>query len=159
MMVDAMLLNDEVQLLRQVPYFSRVDPCKLKLLAFTSARVCYRPGETVFRCGDASDSAFVIIQGTVELSVSSASGENVVSTATRSAIIGEMCLLGDAQRLAHARAITDVEALRIGKDCFLKVMADNPRMGIEVSRALAESLRDHAVRAEKRPTGVLEPAH
>jgi CRP-like cAMP-binding protein len=158
-MVDAMLLNDEVQLLRQVPYFSRIDPCKLKLLAFTSARVCYHPGETIFRCGDASDSAYVIIQGTVELSVTSPSGENVVGTATSNSIIGEMCLLGDAPRLAHARAVTDVEALRIGKDCFLKVMADNPRMGIEVSRALAETLRDQAARVEKRPVGVLEPAH
>lgn len=154
-----MLLNDEVQLLRQVPYFSRIDPCKLKLLAFTSARVCYRPGEAIFHCGDASDSAYVIIDGTVELVLSGPSGENVVGTATRNSIIGEMCLLGDSPRHGHARAVTDVEVLRIGKDCFLKVMADNPRMGIEVSRALAETLRDRARHAERRPAGVFEPAH
>ncbi|MGE6740336.1 cyclic nucleotide-binding domain-containing protein [Allorhizobium pseudoryzae] len=153
-----MLLNDEVTLLRQVPYFSRIDPCKLKLLAFTSARVCYRPGEAIFQCGDASDSAYVIIDGTVELVVSGPSGENVVGSAARNSIIGEMCLWGDAPRRGHARAVTDVEVLRIGKDCFLKVMADNPRMGIEVSRALAETLRDRANGIGKRPVAVLEPA-
>jgi hypothetical protein len=43
-----MLLNDEVQLLRKLPYFSKVDPCKLKLLAFASDRVCYDAGQVIF---------------------------------------------------------------------------------------------------------------
>ncbi len=139
---DAMLLNDEVMLLREVPYFKRLDPCKLKLLAFTSARVCYHAGEQLFQKGDVADCAYVILHGTVDLYVQSASGEIVIKTMSRSDIVGEMCLMGEAPRLVHARAKTEMEALRIGRDCFLKVMADNPRMGIEVSRALAESLRN-----------------
>lgn len=144
-MVDAMLLKDEVQVLRQVSYFNRIDPCKLKLLAFSSARICYNAGETLFRCGDTADCAFVVLSGTIDVVVDTGFGENVVASASRNSIIGEMCLMGEAPRAARAVARTDVEALRIGRDCFLKIIADNPKMRVDVSRALAESLRDRAM--------------
>lgn len=140
-MVDAMLINEEVQLLRKVPYFSRVDPCKLKLLAFTSDRVFYEPGEELFSQGDSSDAAFVILCGTVDLLTSSSGGEVAVGEANCNSIIGEMCLLSDCSQATTARARTQVDALRINRDAFFKVIADNPRISMEISRTLAETIR------------------
>ena len=151
-----MLLNDEVQLLRKVPYFSRVDPCKLKLLAFASDRVCYDPGEEIFHQGDASDAAYVILRGNVDLLISSVGGEIKIGDAEANSIIGDMCLLCDATRSASARATTEVEALRIARECFFKVMADNPRISMEISRALAETIRGAANISEvERPKQLL----
>ncbi|MDQ0456116.1 cyclic nucleotide-binding domain-containing protein [Rhizobium paknamense] len=136
-----MLLKDEVQLLRHVPFFQRVDPCKLKLLAFASHRVSYNQGETLFEQGDGGDAAYVIIGGKVDLMAHSPAGDIKIGDAGANSIIGEMALLCDGPRTATARAATDVEALRISKDCLSKVMADNPRVSFEISRALAERLR------------------
>jgi CRP-like cAMP-binding protein len=154
-----MLLKDEVQLLRNVPCFSRVDPCKLKLLAFASDRICYQPGDILFHDGDVSDAAYVILRGSAGLFVPSPCGEIKIGDASAGSIIGEMCLLCDAPRAATVRAITTIEALRIGKDCLLKVIADNPRMSFDISRSLAETLRDTASLVETPRAPLPEGVH
>ena len=70
-----MLLKDEVGMLRQVPLFSGVAPAKLKLLAFTSDRVTYAPGQTLFKQGDDGDAAYVVLSGSADVLVDSASGQ------------------------------------------------------------------------------------
>jgi hypothetical protein len=55
-----MLLKDEVGMLRQVPLFAGVAPAKLKLLAFTSDRVTYAPGQVIVRQGEVGDAAYVV---------------------------------------------------------------------------------------------------
>jgi CRP-like cAMP-binding protein len=136
-----MLLNDEVQLLRKVPYFCRVDPCKLKLLAFTSDRVLYEPGQELFSQGECSEAAYVILHGMVDLLTQSSGEDLKIGEAGCNSIIGEMCLISNSLQAVTARAATEVEALRITKDTFFKVIADNPRMNMEISRTLAENLR------------------
>ncbi|MCF1482390.1 MULTISPECIES: cyclic nucleotide-binding domain-containing protein [Rhizobium/Agrobacterium group] len=136
-----MLLRDEVQLLRNIPYFKHVDPCKLKLLAFASQRATYKPGDILFRQGDGGDSAYVILSGKVDLLSGAPTGEVRIGEADSKSIIGEMSLLCHGPRRMTARAATEVETLRIAKDCLGKVMADSPRMSMEFSRALAERLR------------------
>jgi len=65
-----MQLKDEVELLRRVPMFAQIAPSKLKLLAFTSDRVSYRPGEVLFNQGDPGDAAYVVLSGTADVLVS-----------------------------------------------------------------------------------------
>ncbi len=50
-------LSDEVDLLRRIPLFAQIDPSKLKLLAFTSERVAFEEGQTLFKQGDEGDAA------------------------------------------------------------------------------------------------------
>ena len=84
-----MLLKDEVGMLRQVPLFSGVAPAKLKLLAFTSDRVTYAPGQMLFRQGDVGDAAYVVLSGKAEVMVDSPSGQIKVSSITTLAIIAK----------------------------------------------------------------------
>jgi CRP/FNR family transcriptional regulator, cyclic AMP receptor protein len=156
---NTMLLKDEVLLLRNVPCFSRVDPGKLKLLAFASDRISYEPGDILFHHGDVGDAAYVILRGSAGLFVASPCGEIKIGDASAGSIIGEMCLLCDAPRAATVRAITTIEALRIGKECLLKVIADNPRMSFDISRSLAETLRDTATLADAERSQAPERAH
>lgn len=74
-----MSLNEEVELLRRVPLFAKIDPSKLKLLAFTSQRLTYKPGDVLFRQGDPGDAAFVIIGGEAEVMVDTPSGPLTVA--------------------------------------------------------------------------------
>jgi CRP-like cAMP-binding protein len=135
-----MLLRDEVETLRQVPLFSRVAPAKLKLLAFTSDRVSYQAGEVLFHQGDAGDAAYVILTGKADILTDSPNGQIKVAELDHNAIVGEIAILCDISRTATVKAAVPLEALRIRKDVFLKLLADYPEMTIEVLRSLADRL-------------------
>ena len=135
-----MLLNDEVKMLQQVPLFAGVSPAKLKLLAFTSERVLYRTGEVLFLQGDVGDAAFVILSGRADILVDGPEGQIKVAEVGENAIVGEIAILCDVARTATVSAATEVEALRISKDNFVKHLVDFPEMTLEVVRVLADRL-------------------
>ncbi len=135
-----MLLNDEVRMLRMVPMFSGIAPAKLKLLAFTSERVAYRAGEVLFRQGEDADAAFVILEGRADVVLETPTGEIKVAEVGENAIVGEIAILCDVARTATVRAVTTVEALRISKENFKKLLLDFPEMTLEVVRVLADRL-------------------
>ena len=135
-----MLLKDEVGMLRQVPLFSGVAPAKLKLLAFTSDRVTYAPGQLLFRQGDVGDAAYVVLSGQAEVMVDSPTGQIKVAEVDPNSIVGEIAILCNVSRTATVRATTAVEALRIRKDHFLRLLGEYPEMTVEIMRVLADRL-------------------
>lgn len=135
-----MQLNDEVKMLKQVPLFAGVSPAKLKLLAFTSERVCFRAGETLFFQGEAGDAAYVILSGKAEVLVDNPKGRIKVAEVEENSIVGEIAILCDVARTATVTAVTPCETLRIAKDNFIKLLTDFPEMTIEVVRVLAGRL-------------------
>ena len=58
-----MSLNEEVELLRNIPLFAKLEPSKLKLLAFTAERITYETDQVLFRQGDVGDAAYIIVDG------------------------------------------------------------------------------------------------
>ena len=135
-----MILKDEVRILQQVPLFARMEPAKLKLLAFTSDRVNFSADEVLFRQGDAGDAAYLILNGTADVLVESPNGPIKVAKIERNSIVGEISILCDAARNATVKAQTPIEALRIRKEQFLKLLMDFPEVTIEVMRVLADRL-------------------
>jgi CRP-like cAMP-binding protein len=135
-----MLLKDEVGMLRQVPLFAGVAPAKLKLLAFTSDRVTYAPGQLLFKQGDVGDAAYVVLSGKAEVMVDSPTGQIKVAEVDPNSIVGEIAILCNVSRTATVRATTAVEALRIRKDHFLRMLGEYPEMTVEIMRVLADRL-------------------
>jgi CRP-like cAMP-binding protein len=133
-------LESEVQSLRQVPMFRDIDPARLKLLAFTSERVHFAPGQRFFSQGDASDAAYVILDGHAQVLLDTPRGEIKVADLGRNALVGEMGILSDAPRSATVVASELVIALRIDKSVFLELLAQFPQMAIAVMRELATRL-------------------
>ena len=135
-----MLLKDEVKLLQTLPIFAGVPPAKLKLLAFTSDRVNYSAGEILFRQGDSGDAAYVILSGKADILVDSPTGQIKVAELDYNSIVGEIAILCDVSRTATVRAAAPMEALRISKEDFLKLLNDFPEIAIEIMRVLASRL-------------------
>jgi CRP-like cAMP-binding protein len=133
-------LNEEVTMLRRVPLFAGVSAPRLKLIAFSSERVTYRPGDILCLQGEPGDAAFVILAGRAEVLVDGPKGQNRVAELTENAVVGEIAILCDVARTATVKAMTQVEALRIPKENFLKLLYDFPEMAIEVVRVLADRL-------------------
>ncbi len=154
-----MLLNDEVKMLKQVPLFAGVSPAKLKLLAFTSERVLYRADEVLFSQGDPGDAAFVILSGKADVLVDGPAGQIRVAELTENAIVGEIAILCDVARTATVKAVTQVEALRISKDNFFKLLADFPEMTIEVVRVLADRLSQTTIELTEARSRAAQAVH
>lgn len=135
-----MNLQEEVDCLRRVPMFAKVDPARLKLLAFTSDRIVFQPGDTLFRQGEAGDAAYFIIGGTAEVAIESRDGQISVAAIQENQIVGEIAILCDIPRTATVRAVSELVTLRIAKDKFFSLVEEFPEMALEIMRAMAHRL-------------------
>jgi CRP-like cAMP-binding protein len=116
-----MSLQEEAEILRRIPLFAKLEPAKLKLLAFTSRRLAFEAGQVLFNQGEFGDSAYIIVDGAAEVSIETPSGPIVVATVGRNAIIGEIAILCDVPRTATVTAKTALQALRIDKETFFRL--------------------------------------
>jgi CRP-like cAMP-binding protein len=133
-------LNEEVELLRNIPMFANIEPSKLKLLAFTSERMAFKDGDVLFRQGEQGDSAYVIIGGEADVIVDTPKGPLTVAKLKRNDIVGEIAILCDVPRTATVRAATKLEAMVIAKDLFFRLIMEFPQMAVEIMRELARRL-------------------
>lgn len=146
-----MTLEQEVELIRRFPIFSKIAPAMQKLLCFGSERLNYDPGQVLIQVGDAADAAYVIIDGAVEISVPTAHGSVVVNTSGKNEIVGEIGVFGDMPRTATVTAISKVEVLRISKDMFINVVRQNPDAAIELIKILVTRLANTTRQLSKGP--------
>jgi CRP/FNR family cyclic AMP-dependent transcriptional regulator len=133
-------LNEEVELLRNIPMFANIEPSKLKLLAFTSERMAFKDGDVLFRQGEQGDSAYVIIGGEADVIVDTPKGPLTVAKLKRNDIVGEIAILCDVPRTATVMAATKLEAMVIAKDLFFRLIMEFPQMAVEIMRELARRL-------------------
>ena len=137
-------LTTEAETLHKVPMFSKLELSKLKLLAFTSELCTFERGEVLFEAGDAPDSAYVIMEGAVEIVAETDSGPVVEGVLGANELFGELGVLTGSPRSATIRARDELVALRITDEMFLKLLAENPAVSLDVMRQLSEKLvRSH----------------
>lgn len=150
-----MSINEEVELLRQIPLFAKIEPSKLKLLAFTSERLTFHSGEELFHQGDDGDSAYIVIGGQADVVLTTETGDIVVNTVKRNNIVGEIAILCDVPRTASVVATEQLEVLKISKDLFFRMVGEFPQMAVEIMRELAgrlERTNDQLLQAMDKPS-------
>ncbi len=137
-----MNLNEEVELLKGVPIFSKVEQAKLKLLAFTSERVNFAAGQEVCHQGDPGDTMYVILGGVADVLIDTENGQITVAEMQRNSFFGEIAILCDVPRTATIKAREPLSTLKITKDMFYRLVAEFPQMAVEIMRELAHRLED-----------------
>ena len=137
-----MNLNEEVELLKGVPILAKIEPAKLKLLAFTSERVNYNEGQEVCHQGDPGDAMYVILGGVADVLIDTAQGPIRVAELKKNGFFGETAILCDAPRNATIKASESLLTLKIKKDMFYKLVSEFPAVAIEMMRELAHRVED-----------------
>lgn len=135
-----MSLTEEVDALRRIPMFAKVDVAKLKLLAFASERMTYEDSQTLFHQGDPADAVYIIIDGMADVTVDTPNGPLTVARLGKNELVGDIGVLCDVPRTATVRATSRLTALKITKDLFFRMLTDFPSMGVEIMRELAHRL-------------------
>lgn len=144
-----MSMKEEVEVLRNIPLFAKLEPAKLKLLAFTSERLTYEPGQAFFHEGDPGDAAYIIIDGEAEVMIDTPKGPAKVANLGRNAIFGEIAVLCEVPRTATVLAKGKAVTLKINRETFFRLVTEFPQMSVEIMRELGrriektnEQLRD-----------------
>jgi CRP/FNR family cyclic AMP-dependent transcriptional regulator len=137
-----MNLNEEVELLKGVPIFSKIEQAKLKLLAFTSERVNFGTGQEVCHQGDPGDTMYVILGGTADVLIDTPGGQIAVAEMKKNDFFGEIAILCDVPRTATIKAREPLSTLKITKDMFYRLVAEFPQLAVEVMRELAHRVED-----------------
>jgi CRP-like cAMP-binding protein len=144
-----MSLQQEAELIRRIPIFQKIDIALLKLLCFSSERLTFQADQIIFGAGEPGDAAFVIIEGTAEVSIPGASGPLVLNTLGPNDILGEIAIFADVPRTATVTATTKVEALRIAKEQFMGIIRQSPDAALELIRILASRLANTTARLSR----------
>lgn len=99
--------------------------------------VRFADDDILVRQGDAGDWVYVLTAGLVKVSVAAETGsETTLAVRSRGDLIGEFAVLGDAPRIATARAVGPVRAIRISSARFATFGQHYPAAQATITKSL-----------------------
>lgn len=119
-------LSCDFTILRQSPIFSGVHHDVVKLLAYLSTHRSFQPGDYLIEQGKKATQAFILISGTVEITIHHRGKEIVLQQLKASSVFGELALLAQFEWFFNARAVNEVEVIMIDQTAFQKVIEKFP---------------------------------
>jgi signal transduction histidine kinase len=133
-------MNDEKLVLS--PLLAGLSRQELDWLKEQSETIDLPQGEMLIHEGDEGDSAFVILDGELEVSKRSGPREVVLSVRRSGDVIGEMALLTKAPRMATVRATQDSRLLRIPADAFDNLLLSHPSATLSILQTVTSRLKN-----------------
>lgn len=106
-------------------------------------RICeFLSGETIFTQGEPGDRVYLIVEGTVKISICGAAGRSSVRAVIGPTdIFGELAVFDPGPRSCTATAITDVRAMWWDRATLRAWMAQQPAIAEQLLRALTRRLQ------------------
>jgi len=122
------LAGDMPSLLRTHPFIDALPEASIDRLLSEGKRRKVEPGALILKQGEASDSAMLLMEGTVEVVAETVSGEIRLASIGAPALLGEIGVIAGLPRTATIRALENVGFLDIGKDVFNSLADENPQI-------------------------------
>jgi CRP/FNR family cyclic AMP-dependent transcriptional regulator len=128
--------------LSAVPLFGGLDEEGLASLIRGMRIRKFRRGETVFHVGDPGDALFIVMAGSIKITLPADTGdEAILATLRPGDFFGELALLDGAPRSATAIAIEATETYILPRDRFRDLIATEPIMREALLATLAAEVR------------------
>jgi CRP/FNR family transcriptional regulator, cyclic AMP receptor protein len=138
-MVDVRSTNEA---LTAVPLFRGLDEDGLETLMRSMRIRRFRRGETIFHVGDPGDALFIVVSGSIKITLPADTGdEAILATLRPGDFFGELALLDGAPRSATAIAIEPTETYILPRERFKDLVASDPVMREAVLATLAAEVR------------------
>ncbi len=97
----------------------------------------FKQGYTIFKEGELGSSMYVVMDGSVRLSVN---GKEVESLGP-GGVLGEMALIDTGPRSATATAVTDCKLVPIDLKRFTFLVQQTPHFSLQIMRLIVDRLR------------------
>jgi CRP-like cAMP-binding protein len=104
-------------------------------------KVNFKTGDTIISEGAEGKTAYLIISGSVEVSVGQGEAPKVLTTLGEGEVFGEMCLIDPGPRSATVKAAADTECLATSYDEFVSAIETDPRQAVQFMQTLVRRLR------------------
>lgn len=88
--------------------------------------------QPLFRCGDAADGLFVVVAGSVSVTLNSVHGRRRIASFAPGTILGEMGLLDGLPRSADVFADGTASVLKLGRESFERIRAAHPDLAAKI---------------------------
>jgi CRP/FNR family transcriptional regulator, cyclic AMP receptor protein len=112
-------------------------------------RAVFKSGQTIFARGDAAKDVFLVVEGSVRLSVFSSDGRMLTfKHANAGEVFGEIACFDGGSRSADATAITRVEARSLARGQLDSLIETNPRVARAAITFLCQRLRETSEQSE-----------
>ena len=136
--------------LRQHPYFCDLAPEALDQLCRYAKHTVLKRGTTLFAKDDPGNSLYVVISGSVKISISSPDGRNaILNFAGPGELFGEISLLDGQPRSADATANTNCEIFVIDRRDFLPFVHSQPTLAMKFIELLCARVRQTTDQVEQ----------
>jgi CRP/FNR family transcriptional regulator, cyclic AMP receptor protein len=134
--------NSVAALLGRTPLFGSLEPADRLAVAAQMRGVTFGRGQTIFERGDPGLEVFLVVEGSVGLSVFTPDGRALsFKHANAGEIFGEIAALDGGTRSADAIALTRVEAMSLPQARLNELIAHNPRVARAAIAFLCQRLR------------------
>jgi len=135
-----MSVNSDVQLLQQVPLFSKVDPAHLQVLVFSSKRKTISDGDFLFKKGKSGAAAFFVLSGRGVVRASNSSSSAIIAKVERGTLLAETSMVGRIPYSISVQADKNLQVLKLTNETFIRVCEEFPEVGKKVLGVLADKL-------------------
>lgn len=146
--------------IKQSFIFSSLEQEELPYILNITEEKKFQKGDVIMQEGDKGDTMYIVVEGEVGVSKSLTMkfGDNdfrqteKVLTRFRPedhVILGEMALIGSDNRSASIVARTDCLFLEIKRDDFLRLIRQNPELGVKIMLKLSELLINRLKQSSK----------
>lgn len=128
---------EKVILLQEVDIFSEVPTEQLSYLAAIATEEEFEAGAVIYQAQEPAAAMFVVVEGQVRLH----RGAMEINVAGQGEAFGSWALFDDEPRVTAATPLVPTQVLRLDKDDFIDLLADNVRITQGVLKALVNRVR------------------
>ena len=139
--------------LQGVRFFEFLTEEEREEFAEVSEPVSFGPGETIIEEGAEPGNLFVLTSGTVEVRKRLSGGRSrllaEIDASRGRTVVGERGLLGESGASATVRAVDRVEAIKIPRETFRRMVAEGRPAAFKLSYRIARTLARRLTRLDE----------
>ena len=134
-------MTSDLELLKQIPLFALLDDEELAVLANQVETKTFRPRQRIYRMGEASGRAFVVVTGSVLVTtLDQDNQEVVVDQPGPGEFFGFASLLGQTPHQTDATSIEETVCIEIDRNDIQTLLERKPHAGMDLLAVLSHQM-------------------
>ncbi|XGC81417.1 Crp/Fnr family transcriptional regulator [Bdellovibrio bacteriovorus] len=131
----------DIKMLKSIYLFSEFSDADLQKVASVAELKNYVPGQDIFSVGQEADAFYVVVMGSVKITVSTGGGDEIqIKTLGSGSHFGEMPFIDGGNRSATVQSIESSHIAEIPFAKLNNLFQADPAMALKFYRATAKSL-------------------
>lgn len=134
--------RDVIRFLKATSFLGRLPDTVLDRLVTSGSQRRHEKGETIFRRGDAGDSALIVLSGLLRIANTTSDGREIGLNFLGSGdIVGEIALIDGQERTATVIAHEACDVFVLRRSDILDTLLEHPKALLELTEAICQKLR------------------